>query len=141
VLVGVGALTLLSPTPSVATVAITCFVTGMGMGLVATPSLIAAQASVEWHERGVATGTNMFARSMGSALGAAVLGAIANGVIAGSGRPPTDPVAATAAGTAVFIGVFVAAVLTVVAGLLMPNVSAPVATDQPAPRDAEAATG
>ena len=40
-----------------------------------------------------------------------------------------------------FIGVFVAAVLTVVAGLLMPNVSAPVATDQPAPRDAEAATG
>jgi EmrB/QacA subfamily drug resistance transporter len=141
VLVGIGALTLLSPTPSVATVAITCFVAGMGMGLVATPSLIAAQASVEWHERGVATGTNMFARSMGSALGAAVLGAIANGVIAGSGRPPTDPVAATAAGTAVFIGVFVAAVLTVVAGLLMPNVSAPVATAQPAPSDAEAATG
>jgi hypothetical protein len=78
---------------------------------------------------------------MGSALGAAVLGAIANGVIAGSGRSPTDPVAATAAGTAVFIGVFVAAALTVVAGLLMPNVSAPIATDQPAPSDAEAATG
>jgi hypothetical protein len=35
----------------------------------------------------------------------------------------------------------VAAVLTVVAGLLMPNVSAPVATAQPAPSDAEAATG
>ena len=79
------------------------------MGLVATPSLIAAQASVEWHERGVATGTNMFARSIGSAVGAAVLGAVANGVIAASGRPETDPVAATASGAAVFLGVLVAA--------------------------------
>ena len=34
-------------------------------GWSASPSLIAAQASVEWHERGVATGTNMFARSIG----------------------------------------------------------------------------
>ena len=79
------------------------------MGLVATPSLIAAQASVEWHERGVATGTNMFARSMGSAVGAAVLGAVANGVIAASGRPETDPAAATDAGSAVFVAVLVAA--------------------------------
>ena len=114
---GSGALALLAHTPSVAVVAITCFVTGLGMGLVATPSLIAAQASVEWHERGVATGTNMFARSIGSAVGAAVLGAIANGVIAASGRPETDPVAATASGAAVFLGVLVAAALTVVAGI------------------------
>ncbi|HEY0815363.1 MAG TPA: MFS transporter [Pseudonocardia sp.] len=122
--VGVGTLALFARTPSVAAVAVTCFVIGMGMGLVATPSLIAAQASVEWNERGVATGTNMFARSMGSAVGAAVLGAVANGVIAGSGRPPTDPVAATSAGTAVFVGVLVAALLTVVAGVLMPKVDA-----------------
>ena len=103
--------------PSVAIVAITCFVIGLGMGLVATPSLIAAQASVGWNERGVATGTNMFARSIGSAVGAAVLGAVANGVIAASGRPETDPAAATASGAAVFLGVLVAALLTVVAGL------------------------
>ena len=109
-----------------AVVAVTCFVTGLGMGLVATPSLIAAQASVEWHERGVATGTNMFARSLGSAVGAAVLGAVANGVVAASGRPETDPVAATASGAAVFVGVLVAALLTVVAGVLMPKVEAPV---------------
>ena len=124
VVVGSGSLALLAHAPSVLTVAITCFVTGMGLGLVATPSLIAAQASVSWHERGVATGTNMFARSIGSAVGAAVLGAVANGVIAASGRPETDPVAATSSGEAVFLAVFVAAVLTVVAGLLMPKVTA-----------------
>ena len=92
VVAGTGALALLAHRPSVAIVAVTCFVTGLGMGLVATPSLIAAQASVGWNERGVATGTNMFARSLGSAVGAAVLGAVANGVVAASGRPETDPV-------------------------------------------------
>ena len=126
VVAGTGALALFAHRPSVALVAVTCFVTGLGMGLVATPSLIAAQASVEWHERGVATGTNMFARSLGSAVGAAVLGAVANGVVAASGRPETDPVAATASGAAVFLGVLVAALLTVVAGVLMPKVDASV---------------
>ncbi len=124
VLVGSGALALFAQTPSVALVAVTCFVTGMGMGLVATPSLIAAQASVAWHERGVATGTNMFARSIGSAVGAAVFGAVANAVIAASGQPETDPATATDSGAAVFLAVFVAAALTVVAAALMPSVSA-----------------
>ena len=140
VVVGTGALALLAHRPSVATVAITCFVTGLGMGLVAAPSLIAAQASVEWHERGVATGTNMFARSLGSAVGAAVLGAVANGVVAASGRPETDPVAATASGTAVFFGVLVAALLTVVAGLLMPKVRAQVEEKKAEPTGAETAS-
>jgi MFS family permease len=140
VVVGAGALALLAHTPSVAIVAVTCFVTGMGMGLVATPSLIAAQASVEWQERGVATGTNMFARSIGSAVGAAVLGAVANGVIAASGRPETDPVAATDAGAAVFVAVLVAALLTVVAGLLMPKVLATVGPATATPTDAEPAS-
>ena len=132
VLVGTAALALLAGSPSVATVAVACFVTGVGMGLVASPSLIAAQASVEWHERGVATGTNALARSIGSAAGAAVLGAMANAVIASTGRPETDPAAATAAGTVVFWAVLVAAALTAVAGLLMPQVRAPEAQAEPA---------
>ena len=49
---GTGALALLAHRPSVAVVAVTCFVTGLGLGLVASPSLIAAQASVAWDERG-----------------------------------------------------------------------------------------
>jgi EmrB/QacA subfamily drug resistance transporter len=135
VVVATGALALFARSPSVAMVAITCFVTGLGMGLVASPSLIAAQASVDWHERGVATGTNLFARSIGSAVGAAVLGAIANGVITASGRPATDPIAAADSGSAVFLAVLGAAVLTVVAGLLMPKVAAPT----PAPDSASPA--
>ncbi len=138
VVAGTAALALLAHTPSVVMVAVTCFVTGVGMGLVATPSVIAAQASVGWAERGVATGTNMFARSLGSAVGAAVLGAVANGVIATSGRAATDPVAATDAGAAVFLAVLAAAVLTVVAGVCMPKVDATIGA---APEPAPAASG
>jgi EmrB/QacA subfamily drug resistance transporter len=133
-LLGTGALALLAYSPSVVTVAVACFVIGLGMGLVAAPSLIAAQASVEWHERGVATGTNMFARSLGSAIGAAALGAVANGVVIASGRPETDPGVATAAGAAVFLAVLGAAVLTVVAGLLMPRTEVPKGADPATPR-------
>src|SRR5690606_13576889 len=59
-------------------VAASCFLIGSGMGLVATPTLIAAQTSAEWSERGVVTSANMFARSLGSAVGVAVFGAIVN---------------------------------------------------------------
>ena len=78
VLVSTAALGLLSPQSSIWQVGLTCFVIGLGMGWVASPTLVAAQASVDWQVRGVVTGTNMFARSMGSALGIAVFGAIAN---------------------------------------------------------------
>ncbi len=78
IVAGAALMVLLSPSSSVAQVAATCFVVGLGMGLTASPTLIAAQSSVEWTERGVVTGTNTFARSMGSALGIAVFGAIAN---------------------------------------------------------------
>ncbi len=122
VLVGTVALAALATRPSVLVVAVTCFVIGFGMGLVSAPALIAAQASVDWHERGVATGMNMFARSIGSALGAAVFGAVANAVVAASGRPETDPATAAAAGTAVFVAAAVATAATCIAGLAMPPV-------------------
>jgi EmrB/QacA subfamily drug resistance transporter len=137
--VGTGVLAALAQHPSVAVVAVTSFVTGLGLGLVASPSLIAAQASVGWAERGVATGTNMFARSIGSAVGVAIFGAVANSVIASSGRPETDPATATDAGAAVFIAVVVGALLTAVAGLFMPQVRADQATPAPEPRTEPAA--
>jgi hypothetical protein len=68
-------------------------------------------------------------------VGAAVLGAVANAVIAASGRPETDPVAAADSGAAVFVGVLVAAVLTVVAGLLMPKVDATVGQRRDEPNE------
>jgi EmrB/QacA subfamily drug resistance transporter len=57
------------------------FVVGVGLGLTASPTLVAAQSVVGWDRRGVVTGTNMFARSMGSAVGAAVFGAIVNSTL------------------------------------------------------------
>jgi MFS family permease len=58
-----------------------CFAVGCGMGLSASPTVIAAQASVGWSQRRVVTGTNMFARSIGSALGVAVFGAVVNAIL------------------------------------------------------------
>jgi EmrB/QacA subfamily drug resistance transporter len=110
-----------SVAPSVLYVAVSCFVVGLGMGLIATPTLIAAQSSVPWNERGVVTGSNMFARSIGSAVGVAVFGAIANAIIGTSASGAHAPATIQSASTAVFAAVAVAAVLTIAAGLAMPR--------------------
>jgi EmrB/QacA subfamily drug resistance transporter len=73
---------LLPETTTVWHVAGAMFVTGLGMGLASAPVVVALQSVVGWDRRGVVTGTNMFSRSMGSAVGAAVFGAIANTVLA-----------------------------------------------------------
>ncbi|MCU1508505.1 MAG: putative integral rane transport protein [Glaciihabitans sp.] len=120
-------LAILGPTPVLWAVALCCFVVGLGMGLIATPSLIAAQSSVPWNERGVVTGTNLFARSIGSAVGVAIFGAIANGIFLSLGKGEQDAHAVSSASTAVFVAVAIAAVATVAAGFAMPRtpVSAP----------------
>jgi len=110
-------------TPQVAVVAVSCFVMGLGLGLVASPSLIAAQASVGWEERGVVTGANMFARSIGSAVGVAVFGAVANAILDASGGP-NQPGAVVDAAAAVFVAVLVVGVLTAAAAFAMPRVHA-----------------
>jgi EmrB/QacA subfamily drug resistance transporter len=114
-------LVLIASTPSVVAVAVVCFVIGLGFGLVNAPGIIAAQSSVPWHERGVVTGTNLFARSIGSALGVAVFGAIANGILDQAPGGELDPDAIVAASRAVFTAVAVCAALTIAAGLLMPR--------------------
>ncbi|TKV60892.1 MFS transporter [Nakamurella flava] len=97
--------------------ALGCFVVGLGMGLVASPSLIAAQSSVGWGDRGVVTATSMFARSIGSAVGVAAFGAIVN---AGIGATPTGPELA-AATHGVFIAGAVLSVVMAAAVLLLPG--------------------
>ncbi|WP_432972096.1 MDR family MFS transporter [Dactylosporangium sp. CA-233914] len=69
---------LLTERTTVAMMSAVCFVIGVGLGLASAPTLVAVQSVVGWDRRGVVTGTNMFARSIGSAVGAAVFGAIAN---------------------------------------------------------------
>ncbi len=63
-------------------VGVTMFLTGIGMGLSSSPVVVAIQSVVGWDRRGVVTGTNMFCRAIGSAIGAAVFGAIANATLA-----------------------------------------------------------
>jgi len=88
VVAGTAAVATLSARSSVFQVAAYCFVVGLGMGLVASPTLIAAQSSVGWSERGVVTGTTMFSRSLGSAVGIALFGAVVNAAVhAGSALP------------------------------------------------------
>ncbi|CAI3804016.1 MFS transporter [Pseudarthrobacter sp. MM222] len=118
--IGAGVLAFTAAFPSIALAAGSCFIVGLGLGLVATPTLIAAQTSVEWNERGVVTGTNLFARSIGSAIGVAVFGAIANAVYAGTPNGDTDPHTIVSASAAVFLAVLISAVLTVVAVIAMP---------------------
>ncbi|UKA50491.1 MFS transporter [Arthrobacter sp. FW305-123] len=118
--IGAAVLAFTAATPNILLVAMACFIVGLGLGLVATPSLIAAQTSVEWNERGVVTGTNLFARSIGSSIGVAVFGAIANAIYANGPSGGPDPHTTTHASSAVFMAVLVSAVLTVVAVLVMP---------------------
>jgi Na+/melibiose symporter-like transporter len=107
----------LSGGPSVAAMGATCFVVGAGLGFVAAPTLVAAQSTVGWSERGVVTATNLFSRSMGSAVGVAVFGAVAN---AAMGPVPTVSELARAS-RHVFLAVAVTAVLMAAAVALMPR--------------------
>ncbi|MEV1131078.1 MFS transporter [Agromyces sp. NPDC049794] len=118
---GAAGLVAATATPNPWTAALACFVVGLGLGLVASPTLIAAQSSVPWTERGVVTGAIMFLRSMGSAVGVAIFGAVANGMIARSGLGEQSPAAIQSASAAVFIGVGIAALATVAAALAMPR--------------------
>jgi len=120
VVVGTGLLLLLGTESAVWQVALFCLIIGLGMGLLAAPALIAAQSSVDWNARGVVTGANMFARSIGSAVGVAVFGAIVN---ATTGSSTTTPSAeALSEGVhIVFIVTAALAVATLVASLFMPK--------------------
>lgn len=51
---------------------------GTGMGLTTTSFVVGIQSHVNWELRGIATATNMFMRSLGSAIGVALLGGLLN---------------------------------------------------------------
>ncbi|WP_456824147.1 MFS transporter [Cellulomonas sp. P5_E12] len=120
VVLGTAALVVASMHPSVLAVGLSCFVAGAGMGLVASPGLIAAQSSVGWGDRGVVTGANLFSRSMGSAVGVAALGALVNALFSGD-TPTQDPAQFGDAVTVAFTAVAVVALGIVAASAAMPR--------------------
>ena len=104
-----------------------CFVMGIGFGYVASPGVVAAQTAVSWARRGVATGANMFSRSVGSAVGVAVFGAIVNSHVSdalGSSSPDLEHVSSAILEPAIHdvyvVSAFIAAALLAVA-FLMPT--------------------
>lgn len=120
VLTGTSLLLLLDEHSEPWLIAAFCAIAGAGMGFVAAPSLIAAQASVDWGVRGVVTANNVFARSVGSSVGVAVFGAIVNAATdAGHGTP--SPARLAHATHLVFAGVVVLAALAIVAVLFLPD--------------------
>ncbi|MFG1466084.1 MFS transporter [Xanthobacter sp. DSM 24535] len=75
---GCAILLFLSPTSHPVLAGIGSFVVGIGMGTTSFTCIVLIQESVEWSMRGSATASNIFARSLGSVLGATVVGAILN---------------------------------------------------------------
>ncbi|GIE76953.1 MFS transporter [Actinoplanes philippinensis] len=118
VLLGSALLLLLGRDSSVLAVAAFCLIIGLGMGLTASPTLIAAQSSVGWAERGVVTANNIFLRSLGSALGVAIFGAVANAVL-GSGAPTAAGL--TTAVHRIFVGIVIVAAVMVALAALLPG--------------------
>lgn len=120
-LTGTSLTLLLGRDSSIVTVGVFCFIVGLGMGLVASPTLVAAQSSVGWSDRAVVTGTNMFSRSIGSAVGVALFGAIANAVLNASGSPDQSAAAINTASHHVFIAVVVICAAMAAAALMLPR--------------------
>jgi len=99
-------------------VAFASFVLGVGMGFASVSTVVAVQSVVGWNRRGVVTGSNMFIRTLGSAVGIAVFGSIANARLAHRAHTAH---AIYEAVHAVFWALVVVAVLGLVAETLLPR--------------------
>jgi hypothetical protein len=139
---GAGFLLFLNPHSSPFVAGVGSFVMGCGMGLLSITSMVTVQDSVEWSMRGSATASIIFTRSLGSTIGATLMGTLMNVGIThyGSGalaqrlhallnqpegltRLTADPSVRSVFDLALrwsFIGVVILAVLTFIATWLIP---------------------
>ncbi len=131
VVLGTVLVALLTDSSPVLAVAGATFVVGLGFGLAAAPTIVAVQSVVDWQRRGVVTGTNLFCRNLGSAVGVAVFGAIANHTLADQGASSRS--ALFAASHDVFVGVVASAVVLVGVLWLMPRKTEPLEFDPVTP--------
>ncbi|MEU5402084.1 MFS transporter [Streptomyces sp. NPDC005963] len=130
---------------------------GAALGFFQLPLIVGVQATVGWSERGTATASVLFYRQIGQSVGAAVFGAVANGVLAarlgGAGDLDAvstaleDPASLTTEATErlrravdaavehVYVGAAIAAVLALMALLFIAPRRFPVIDETPAPQD------
>ncbi len=76
----------LTPDSSIVLPAFGSLVMGFGMGLMSVSALILIQGIVDWPQRAGVTASNLFARNLGSTLGATVLGAVLDSGLTHAGR-------------------------------------------------------
>jgi MFS family permease len=93
-------------------------VLGVGLGFTSVSTIVAVQSVVGWDRRGVVTGSNMFIRTLGSAVGIAVFGSIVNGRLA---HRRHTPAAIYHAVHGVFWALVAVAILGVAAQSLLPR--------------------
>jgi MFS family permease len=93
VLVTVGCLLLAAADPSSGRgpIMLAMFLLGLGMGFLSTPYLLAVQNAVPRHQRGVATSSVQFFRTIGGSIAVAALGAMLNAHLARSLVSEVDP--------------------------------------------------
>jgi EmrB/QacA subfamily drug resistance transporter len=60
---------------------------GLGMGTFAAPLLIVIQSNVDWAQRGAATALNQFSRTIGGAIGVALMGIVVQRYLASASAP------------------------------------------------------
>jgi EmrB/QacA subfamily drug resistance transporter len=152
--VGAVFLLFLGPQSSPVVAAVGSFLMGCGMGLLSITSIATVQDSVEWSMRGSATASLIFARSLGSTIGATAMGALLNigithhgtGALAtrlhdllnqpaGLTQLSSDPAVRAVFDQALrwsFVGVVVMAALTFVATWLIPVAGRPASAAAPA---------
>jgi len=75
---GASVLLLLTPQSPPLLVGISTFLLGFGMGLLSMTTVALVQDSVEWSMRGSATASLLFARSLGTTIGATAVGGLLN---------------------------------------------------------------
>ena len=75
-LVGSGMLAIAQPGSGAAWSGVAALIIGLGMGAFSAPLLIVIQSSVDWLQRGSATALNQFSRTIGGAVGVALMGVI-----------------------------------------------------------------
>ena len=148
----------LTPEVSVILPAVGSFVMGLGFGLAGVCGIILIQESVNESERGSATASNIFARNLGSTLGAAVFGAVQTfvfnrypGVVgmqvdklrdllsAGSANIAADDAVRKALEKSLditFVCIFAVSLLVLVSMLLLPKIELTSVTAAGAPQNA-----
>jgi EmrB/QacA subfamily drug resistance transporter len=84
--VGASLFVFLRPDSSPVMPGIGSLIMGFGMGLMSISGLVLIQSSVDWQQRASATASNVFARNLGSTLGATVFGAVLNYSLAHSSQ-------------------------------------------------------